>query len=96
MMAEISRKLKKIELSLKANNDDTMIRACGSYLCYLDAGAGSKEELAAYQEWTRLDPCRFAETLVERIAETGEHSADNNDIQNMVDWATEGAAKGVA
>lgn len=96
MMVEISRKLKKLELALKANGDDSMIRACEAYLLYLDAKEGSKEEGGAYQEWTRLDPGRFAETLVERIAETEENSADNKDIQNMVDWAVEGVAQGVA
>lgn len=93
-MAELSRKIKKLELSLKANGDDSMIRACEAYLRYMDAEDGSKEEKAAYEEWTRLDPNRFAETIIERLDETEVHLAENAEVMQLVDWATEGAAQG--
>jgi len=93
-MAELSRKIKKLELSLKANGDDSMIRACEAYLRYMDAEEGSKEEGVAYQEWTRLDPSRFAETIIKRIDETEVHISENAEIMGLVDWAVEGAAQG--
>jgi len=93
-MSEISRKLKKLELSLKANGDASMIRACEAYLRYMDAEEDSKEEGAAYQEWTRLDPGRFAETIVKRIDETEIHLSENAEVMQLVNWATEGAAQG--
>lgn len=91
MMAEISRKLKKIELSLKANGDDSMIQACKAYLQYIDAEEGTREEKTAYEEWIRLDPNRFAETIVKRIDETEVHLSENAEIMGLVDWAAQGA-----
>lgn len=93
MIAEISRKLKKLELALKANGDGSMIKGCEAYLRYMDAEEGSKEEGAAYQEWSRLDPGRFAETITKRIDETETHLAENAEVMGLVDWATEGAAR---
>jgi len=61
---------------------------------YMDAEEGSKEEGAAYQEWIRLDPARFAETIVKRIDETEVHLSENAEVMRLVDWAVEGAAQG--
>jgi len=93
-MAELSRKIKKLELALKANNDDSMLRACDAYLRYVDAEEDTKEEITAYEEWTRLDPNRFAETIVKRLDETEVHLAENSEVMQLVDWAVEGAAQG--
>lgn len=94
MMAELSRKIKKLELSLKANGDDSMLRACNAYLRYVDAEEDTKEEKTAYEEWIRLDPNRFAETIVKRLDETEIHLSENAEVMQLVDWATEGAAQG--
>jgi hypothetical protein len=93
-MAELSRKTKKLELALKANGDDSMLRACESYLNYIDAEEGSRDEKTALEEWIRLDPNRFAETIVKRLDETEVHLSENAEVMQLVDWATEGAARG--
>lgn len=89
-MAEISRKLKKIELLLKVDDDSTL-QGCTAYLRFLDAQDGSKEEKAAYDEWIRLDPNRFAEMIIERLDETEIHLSENAEIMGLVDWAAGGA-----
>ena len=93
-MVELSRKIKKLELSLKANGDDSLLQGCKAYLNYIDAEEGSRDEKAALEEWIRLDPNRFAETIVKRLDETEVHLSENAEVMQLVDWATEGAAQG--
>jgi hypothetical protein len=81
----ISPELRKLNFYLRV----TMSRRsrCTAYLRFLDAQDGSKEEKAAYDEWIRLAPNRFAEMIIERLDETEIHQSENADIYGTVDWA---------